>query len=177
MQIIGLARLNLVGYVLCSHILMLFTTTQGNKWGPDVFSHVVRWSQASWSVGCWPVQQGETEAAYLPSRVVPLGFVLREMMSVLGHTVFIQTRSGSPNVLLAGLIWEKEFCSWSLLHDIDLLKTAVHLMSVVEHSGLHPQMSSCHASVFRSVVLWLNQREGPIWEETTPWGSRGNSRR
>lgn len=135
---------------------MFFTTAQGNEWGPDLFLHVVRQYQASWSIGCWPVQQGETEAAYLPPQVVPLGFVLGEMMSALGQTVSIQTRSGSPNVLLADLTRERQFCSWSLLHDVDLLKTAVHLVSAVEHSGLHPQMFSSPASVSSSEASWVD---------------------
>ena len=87
---------------------------------------------------------------------MPLSFVLGEIMSLLGQTVSIQTRSESPNVLLAGLIWERQFCSWSLLHDVDLLKAAVHLVSAVEHSGLHPQMFSSCASVSSSEVLWVD---------------------
>lgn len=53
---------------------MFLTTAQATKWAPDLFLHVVSWCQVSWSAGCWPVQQSETEAAYLPPQAVPLGF-------------------------------------------------------------------------------------------------------
>lgn len=153
---------------------MFLTTAQGIKWAPDLFLHVVSWCQVSWRAGCWPVQQSETEAAYLPPQAVPLGFVLGEIMSILGPTVSIQTRSVSSNVLIDGLIWERQFCSWSLLHDVALLKASC-VSNRAQWTPSSDFFLLCISLIFRSVVGWLGQREGLILEETTPWwGIQGN---
>lgn len=67
----------------------------------------------------------------------------------------IQTRSRDLNVLLVCLIWERLSCLWSL-HDVDLLKTAVHLVSAVEHSELHPHIFSSCESVSSTEVLCVD---------------------
>lgn len=137
------------------YIHTFLTAAQLNNWRPDLFLHVVRRCDASWNVGCWPAQETEAEAAYLPPEVVPLGFVQGEIMSVLRQTVSIQTRSGSPNLLLLSE-FGRQLCSWSLSHKVDLIKAAVHLVSAVEHNGFHPQMFSSCASVSCREVLWVD---------------------
>lgn len=70
----------------------------------------------------------------------------------------VQARSEVLNVLLVCLIWERQSCLWSP-HDADL-KAAVHLVSAVERSGLHPQMFFSCESVSSTEALCVDCVKG-----------------
>lgn len=132
MQFIGLAIPNLVVYVLYSRSHMFLTTEQGNKCWLLASSAERGWSSLSASSNC------------------AFGFCVGRNCRYCVRLLLFR-----PSVLFAGLIWKREFCSWSLLHAVGLPKTEVHLMSAVEHNGF---ISRCFPSVHQCCGLTKPKR-------------------